>query len=100
MRSEGYGSWSVCVRGYSRTTGYEAAYQTLQCYKRMKTKMAIFLKRQRSSARNWLSPRPRSVAQPIKLVVRMRIDYDLILCTFGGSGSHNEWHVWTPSYCN
>ena len=42
MRSEGYSSWSVClsvrlsVYDYSRTTGYEAAYeryQQLQCYK-------------------------------------------------------------------
>ena len=42
MRSEGYGSRSVClfvclfVYDYSRTTGYEAAYeryQQLQCYK-------------------------------------------------------------------
>ena len=42
MRSEGYSSRSVCVSvclfvyDYSRTTGYEAAYeryQPLQCYK-------------------------------------------------------------------
>ena len=49
MRSEGYSSRSVCVSvclsvclfvyDYSRTTGYEAAYeryQHLQCYKGMK----------------------------------------------------------------
>ena len=39
MRSVGYSTWSVCLSvlcGYSRTTGYEAAYeryQQLQCYK-------------------------------------------------------------------
>ena len=45
MRSEGYSSRSVClsvclfVSDYSRTTGYEAAYeryQQLQCYKSKK----------------------------------------------------------------
>ena len=40
----------VClsVDDYSRTTGYEAAYeryQQLQCYKGMKTNVAILLKR-------------------------------------------------------
>ena len=53
MRTEGYGSRrsvSVCpfVSHYSRTTGYEAAYeqyQQLQCYKGMKTNLAILLKR-------------------------------------------------------
>ena len=44
---------SVClsVDDYSRTTGYEAAYeryQQLQCYKGMKTNVAILLKRLRS----------------------------------------------------
>ena len=44
---------SVClsVYDYSRTTGYEAAYeryQQLQCYKGMKTNVAILLKRLRS----------------------------------------------------
>ena len=57
MRSEGYSSWSVClsvclsVDDYSRTTGYEAAYeryQQLQCYKGMKNNVAILLKRLRS----------------------------------------------------
>ena len=53
MRSEGYSSWSVClfVDDYSRTIGYEAAYeryQQLQCYKGMKTNVAILLKRLRS----------------------------------------------------
>ena len=57
MRSEGYSSWSVClsvylsVDDYSRTTGYEAAYeryQQLQCYKGMKINVAILLKRLRS----------------------------------------------------
>ena len=60
MRSEGYSSWSVClsvlcvclsVDDYSRTTGYEAAYeryQQLQCYKGMKMNVAILLKRLRS----------------------------------------------------
>ena len=69
MRSEGYSSWSVClsvcpsvhlsvcpsvclsVYDYSRTTGYEAAYeryQQLQCYKGMKNNVAIFQKRLRS----------------------------------------------------
>ena len=61
MRSEGYSSWSVClsvcvsvclcVDDYSRTTGYEAAYeryQQLQCYKGMKSNVAILLKRLRS----------------------------------------------------
>ena len=43
---------SVClsVYDYSRTTGYEAAYkqyQHLQCYKGMKTNVAILLKRLR-----------------------------------------------------
>ena len=57
MRSKGYGSRSVClfvclsVYDYSRTTGYEAAYeryQHLQCYKGMKNNVAILLKRLRS----------------------------------------------------
>ena len=44
---------SVClsVDDYSRTTGYEAAYeryQQLQCYKGMKMNVAILLKRLRS----------------------------------------------------
>ena len=44
----------VClsVDDYSRTTGYEAAYeryQQLQCYKGMKINVAILLKRLRSS---------------------------------------------------
>ena len=44
---------SVCssVDDYSRTTGYEAAYeryQQLQCYKDMKPNVAILLKRLRS----------------------------------------------------
>ena len=43
---------SVCVSvdDYSRTTGYEAAYeryQQLQCYKGMKNNVAILLKRLR-----------------------------------------------------
>ena len=43
----------VClsVDDYSRTTGYEAAYeryQQLQCYKGMKSNVAILLKRLRS----------------------------------------------------
>ena len=58
MRSEGYSSRSVClcvcvsvcvcVYDYSRTTGYEAAYeryQQLQCYKGRKNNVAILLKR-------------------------------------------------------
>ena len=57
MRSEGYSSRSVClsvcvfVSYYSRTTGYEAAYeryQQLQCYKGMKKNVAILLKPLRS----------------------------------------------------
>ena len=63
MRSEGYSSRSVrlrvcvyvyvclCVRDYSRTTGYEAAYelyQQLQCYKGKKNNVAILLKLLRS----------------------------------------------------
>ena len=61
MRSEGYSSRSVClsvrpsvrlfVHDYSRTTGYEAAYeryQHLQCHKGTKIKLAILLKRLRS----------------------------------------------------
>ena len=43
MHSEGYSS-----EGYSRTTGYEAAYeryQQLQCYKGKKKNVAILLKR-------------------------------------------------------
>ena len=64
MRSEGYSSRSVClsslsvclsvclsVDDYSRTTGYEAAYeryQQLQCYKGKKINVAILLKRLRS----------------------------------------------------
>ena len=54
MRSEGYSSRSVylcvCVYYYSRTTGYEAAYeryQQLQCYKGKKSNVAILLKRLR-----------------------------------------------------
>ena len=44
---------SVCLSGYdySRTTGYDAAYeryQQLQCYKSMKTNVWILLKRLRS----------------------------------------------------
>ena len=63
-RSEGYSSRSVCVcvcvcvclcvclsvDDYSRTTGYEAAYepyQQLQCYKGKKINVAILLKRLR-----------------------------------------------------
>ena len=49
MRSEGYSgrSVSVClfVYDYSRTTGYEAAYeryQQIQCYKGRKKNVAIF----------------------------------------------------------
>ena len=41
----------LCVDDYSRTTGYEAAYeryQQLQCYKGMKINVAILLKRLRS----------------------------------------------------
>ena len=41
----------VCVYNYSRTTGYEAAYeryQQLQCYKGKKINVAILLKRLRS----------------------------------------------------
>ena len=57
MHSEGYSSRSVClfvclfVSDYSRTTGYEAAYeryQQLQCYKGKKMNVAISLKRLRS----------------------------------------------------
>ena len=55
MRSEGYSSRSVClsvfVSDYSRTTGYEAAYeryQQIQCYKGRKTNVAILLKPLRS----------------------------------------------------
>ena len=55
MRSEGYSSRSVsvclCVYDYSRTTGYEAAYelyQQLQCYKGKKINVAILLKPPRS----------------------------------------------------
>ena len=60
MRSEGYSSRSVClsvclfVYNYSRTTGYEAAYeryQQLQCYKCKKMNVAILLKRLRSRDR-------------------------------------------------
>ena len=58
MRSEG-GLCAVCLSvlsvclsdDYSRTTGYEAAYeqyQQLQCYKGMKINVAILLKRLRS----------------------------------------------------
>ena len=41
----------VCVYDYSRTTGYEAAYeqyQQLLCYKGKKNNVAILLKRLRS----------------------------------------------------
>ena len=41
----------VCVHDYSRTTGYEAAYeryQQLQCYKGLKNNVGILLKRLRS----------------------------------------------------
>ena len=59
MRSEGYSSRSVCLfvclsvcqHLFSRTTGYEAAYeryQQLQCYKGRKNNVAILLKRLRS----------------------------------------------------
>ena len=43
MRSEGYGTWSVClsaclsVHASSRTTGYEVAYEQLQGYESMKS---------------------------------------------------------------
>ena len=46
----------VCVYAYFSDTGYEAdseRYKRLQCYKRSKNKMAIFLKRPRSSSTNW-----------------------------------------------
>ena len=52
MRSEGTAvGLRVClsVDDYSRTTGYEAAYeryQQLRCYKGMKTNVAILLKRE------------------------------------------------------
>ena len=50
MHSEGYSSHSVClsVHDYSRTTGYEVAYeryQQLQCYKGKKINAVILLKR-------------------------------------------------------
>ena len=53
MRSEGYSSRSVSlfVSDYSRTTGYEAAYERylqIQCYKGRKKNVAILLKRLRS----------------------------------------------------
>ena len=41
----------LSVNNYSRTTGYEAAYERykqLQCYKGMKNNVAILLKRLRS----------------------------------------------------
>ena len=41
----------LCVRDYSLTTGYEAAYelyQQLQCYKGKKNNMAILIKPLRS----------------------------------------------------
>ena len=52
----GYSSRSVCLLvclsvDYSRTTGYEAAYeryQQIQCHKGRKKNVAIFLKRLRS----------------------------------------------------
>ena len=51
MRSEGYSivvlCVCLCVYDYSRTTGYEAAYelyQQLQCYKGKKNNVAILLK--------------------------------------------------------
>ena len=58
MRSEGYSSRSVClasvclsvclcVSDYSRTTGYEAAYeryQQIQCHKGRKINVAILLR--------------------------------------------------------
>ena len=51
-----YVSVCVCLRLFPR---YDKAdderYQRLQCYKRSKNKMAIFLKRPRSSSRNWLT---------------------------------------------
>ena len=62
MRSEGYSSRSVClcvcvcVYDYSRTTGYEAAYeryQQLQCYKGKKNNVAILLKPLRSGDMAW-----------------------------------------------
>ena len=52
MRSEDYGSRSVClsvclfVSNYSRTAGYEVVYeryQQLQCYKGKKTNVAFLL---------------------------------------------------------
>ena len=67
MRSEGYGTWSVCLSvcvcvcvcvcfyAYFSAMGNEAdseQYQRLQNYKHSKNKMAIFLKRPRSSSRN------------------------------------------------
>ena len=45
MRSDGYSSVCLSVDDYSRTTGYEAAYeryQQLQCYKGMKYECGDF----------------------------------------------------------
>ena len=58
MRSEGYGTWSVCVsvHGYSGTTGYGVAYeqyQRLQNNESLKTKKAIFLIQLRSGDMAW-----------------------------------------------
>ena len=57
MRSEGYGTWFVCVflclsvYGYSGTTGYRAAYGRYQ--QLQNNKMAIFPKRLRSKDMAW-----------------------------------------------
>ena len=80
MRSESYSSRSVClsvclfVSDYSRTTGYEAAYERyhqLQCYKGRKINVAILLKRLRS--RDIVKTSEKPICPAHQLMVGMRI---------------------------
>ena len=74
MRSEGYSNRSVClsvclfVSYYSRTTGYEAAYeryQQLQCYKGRKINVAISAHRERIKfLRGYVSKSSTAVNRP------------------------------------
>ena len=68
----------VClfVHDYSRTTGYEAAYeryQHLQCHKGMKIKIAILLKRLRSRDNIIVKTSKKPICPAHQLTVGMRI---------------------------
>ena len=108
MRSEGYSTWSVClsvclfvclsvclsVDDYSRTTGYEAAYeryQQLQCYKGMKNNVAILLKRLRSRDMAW-----KQAKEPICKLALAYLDSSAYL---GGARNCTAGRVSTPACC-